>query len=148
MPSLSSFTDLTAYHLLTYGTLLGSNIQNTFFQGPIAFTVLPRAQFSTLQQAIFPPYFAFQTVLPIVLALTWPGERTAALGGATLRRNAGPRGLLEQENIWTALTPIALMAGTNLLNLVLLGPATTKVMKQRKHQGGLETLWDFEELLR
>lgn len=136
MPSVSSLSDPTAYHILTYGTLLGSNIQNTFLAGPLAFKVLPRPQFSTLQQAIFPPYFAFQTALPIVLALTWPGVKSAALGGATMREHAGPRGLLEEQYMWTALAPIALMCGTSLLNLVLLGPATTNVMKQRKHQGG------------
>ncbi|KAK3083594.1 hypothetical protein LTR53_020128, partial [Teratosphaeriaceae sp. CCFEE 6253] len=82
MPSTASLSDPKAYHLLTYGTLLGSNLFQTFLNGPVAFTALPRAQFSTLQQAIFPPYFSFQTALPVILALTWPGDKLAGVGGA------------------------------------------------------------------
>lgn len=59
-----------------------------------------------------------------------------SVGGATVRQNAGIRGLVEGDNLLTALVPVALMFGTSLLNLVLLGPATTKVMRKRKHQGG------------
>ncbi|KAI7151063.1 hypothetical protein KC324_g15303 [Hortaea werneckii] len=36
--------------------------------------------------------------------------------------------------MWDVLIPIGVMFGTNLLNLLYLGPATTKVMKERKHQ--------------
>jgi len=134
MPSLSSISDPKAYHIITYGTLLGSNLFQTFMAGPLAYQALPRPQFSQLQQAIFPPYFTLQTVLPLVLALTWPGEKLAAAGGAVARKSTGYAGVFEEENRWTALIPIALMCGTSLLNLVALGPATTKVMIQRKHQ--------------
>lgn len=135
MPAFQSLTDPKNYHILTYGTLLGSNLFQTFLAGPLAFKALPRPSFSTLQQAIFPPYFAFQTALPLVLALTWPGEKLAQAGGAVVRRHAGLSGLLEEENRWIALLPILMMFGTSLANLVVLGPATTKVMKDRKHQG-------------
>ncbi|KAK5122232.1 hypothetical protein LTR85_004142 [Meristemomyces frigidus] len=134
MPTLASLSDPKAYHILTYGTLLGSTIFQTFLAGPLAFKVLPRPQFSTLQQAIFPPFFTFQTALPVVLALTWPGERVASVGGASMRQNAGIRGLMDGDNLWTALMPVVVMFGTSLLNLVLFGPATTKVMRERKHQ--------------
>ncbi|KAH9827462.1 putative mitochondrial outer membrane protein [Teratosphaeria destructans] len=134
MPSLSTLSDPKAYHILTYGTLLGSNLFQTFLAGPLAFKALPRPQFSTLQQAIFPPYFSLQTALPVVLALTWVGDRAASIGSADIRINAGWKGLLESDNLWTAFVPLALAFGTSLLNLVLLGPMTTKVMKERKHQ--------------
>ncbi|KAK0786415.1 hypothetical protein LTR02_012549 [Friedmanniomyces endolithicus] len=132
MPSTASLTSPTSYHLLTYGTLLGS----------ISYTALPRPQFSTLQQAIFPPYFTLQTLLPLVLALTWPGEShhtTATLGlrgsgDVAGRLNAGYSGLLAKANFWDALVPIAMMFGTSLLNLAVLGPATTRVMRRRKQQ--------------
>ncbi|KAK3701492.1 hypothetical protein LTR37_015466 [Vermiconidia calcicola] len=135
MPSLSSFTDPKAYHILSYGTLLGSTLFQTFLAGPVAFWCLPRPQFSTLQQKIFPPFFTSQTLLPIILALTWPGEKIAGAAGiGLLRKDAGWRGLLEDANIWPALLPIALMFGTAISNLVVLGPATTKVMRERKGQ--------------
>ena len=89
MPPLSSVSDPRAYHILTYGTLLGSNLQNTFLAGPIAYKCLPRPQFSTLQQNIFPPFFSFQTALPLILALTWPGEMVAGASGAgSVRKDA------------------------------------------------------------
>ncbi|EMF16105.1 uncharacterized protein SEPMUDRAFT_147767 [Sphaerulina musiva SO2202] len=131
-----TFSDPKAYHILAYGTLLGSNLFQTFLAGPLAFKALPRPQFSTLQQAIFPPYFGFQTILPLALALTWPGERLVAVAGNAIaaRHHAGYTGLLQEQNRWTALIPIVTMFATSLANLLVLGPATTKVMKLRKHQ--------------
>ena len=135
MPTFASLTDPKSYQILTYGTLLGSNLFQTFLAGPLAYKALPKAQFSTLQQAIFPPFFALQTALPVVLALTWPGERVASLGNGEARSQSGWRGIVQGGNGWDLLLPIAVMFGTNLLNLVVLGPATTKVMKERRHQG-------------
>lgn len=138
MPSLSSFSDPRIYHILTYGTLLGSNIQNTFFAGPIAYKCLPRPQFATLQTNIFPVFFSFQSVLPLVLAVTWPGSIGSNLQSP--RNDAGLKGLLMERNMWTALIPTAAMFVTSVLNLVVLGPATTKVMRKRKHQGMLPSM--------
>ena len=134
MPSFASLTDPKAYHIISYGALLGSTLFQSFIAGPFAYSALPRPQFATLQQKIFPTYFAFQTALPVVLALTWSGEKVA---GAALRKDAGWRGVFETGNMWDGLIPIGLMFGTALLNLVLFGPATTKVMRERKHQGQL-----------
>lgn len=133
MPSLSSISDPKVYHILTYGTLLGSNIQNTFFAGPIAYSCLPRPQFATLQTKIFPVFFSFQSVLPLLLAATFPGSSSTALKSP--ENDTGMRGLLMEHNLWSALLPISLMFATSALNLVLLGPATTRVMRKRKHQG-------------
>ena len=132
---MSALTDPKSYHILSYGTLLGSNLFQTFLAGPLAYRALTRPAFSTLQQAIFPSYFSFQTVLPLILALTWPGEKVVGAGGAAFRQNANWIGLLERDNWWNALIPIATMFSTSLINLTFLGPATTKVMKERKHQG-------------
>ena len=131
MPSLASFTDSRPYHIISYGTLLGSTLFQSFIAGPFAYSALPRPQFSTLQQKIFPTYFAFQTALPVVLALTYPG----ANAGLAARKDAGWRGVVQTDNFWDALVPIGVMFGTGLLNMVLLGPATTRVMRKRKHQG-------------
>lgn len=135
MPSTASFNDPKAYHILTYGTLLGSNLFQTFLAGPLAFKALPRPQFSSLQQAIFPPYFTFQTALPVLLALTWPGKRVAAVGGSEVTQNAGFWGIFSENSLLTAGVPVAIMFATSAANLLVFGPATTKVMKERKHQG-------------
>lgn len=96
----------------------------------MAFRSLPRAQFSTLQQGIFPVYFGMQTALPILLAITYPGEKTV------LRRtDSSLAGVLAPENRYTVLAPLALIFSMGLANATIVGPATTRVMRQRKHQG-------------
>ncbi|KAF2092301.1 hypothetical protein K490DRAFT_30864 [Saccharata proteae CBS 121410] len=137
MPSLSSTLSTSApYHLLAYGTLLGSTVFQSFIGGVVAFKALPRPQFSTLQQQIFPVYFAMQTALPAILALTFP-SRSGSIGfGALADTSSGPfsNGGLFAESNKAALWSIGIMFVTGLVNLVAVGPATTKVMKERKHQ--------------
>lgn len=135
MSSLASLTDPKAYHILAYGTLLGTTFFQSFIAGPVAFKAIPRPAFAQLQTAVTPVFFGLQSVLPVLMAVTWPGEKLATVGMAEVRRNSGPKGLLQSENIWTALVPMGLMLGTSLVNLLCLGPMTTKVMKERKHQG-------------
>lgn len=99
--------------------------------GIISFQVLPRPQFSALQTKIFPVYFSIQTTIPVILALTYPGA-TSAFGSAGA---AGIAGVLDPDNRWSVLAPIAAIFLTGLANLAVVGPATTKCMKERKHQG-------------
>jgi hypothetical protein len=108
---------------------LAYSIQS-FIAGVVAFKTLPRAQFSTLQQKTFPTYFGLQTALPAVLAFTYPGAR-----GLSPFSDPGLGGLLADSNRTQVLVPIATMFVTSLANLVYLGPTTTKVMIERKHQG-------------
>ncbi|ETI21784.1 hypothetical protein G647_05853 [Cladophialophora carrionii CBS 160.54] len=117
------------YHIISYGILLGTTTFQSFVGGIVAFKSLPRAQFATLQQATFPIYFAMQTALPVVLALTFPAERTAIS-----TRPGSLSGVLDAENRLQVLTPLATMLISGLLNVVYLGPATTKCMRERKHQ--------------
>jgi len=91
----------------------------------VAFRALPRPQFSSLQAAIFPVYFSLQTALPVAVALT------ASRGGQAL----GLSGLADPENRLNTLLPMATVALTGLINLVVLRPLTTNIMRERKHQG-------------
>ena len=95
----------------------------------IAYKALPRPQFSSLQQKIFPVYFGMQTALPVVLALTYPGSKTS------LGTPSGLGGTFAEGNRWSVLLPLATMFITSLANLAFIGPATTNIMKERKHQG-------------
>jgi hypothetical protein len=94
-----------------------------------AYRVLPRPQFATLQSALFPIYFSMQTAIPVVLALTFPGERTA-IG----RVPSSISGVLEPSSRIHVLTPLAIMFLTGLTNMVYVGPKTTQIMRERKHQ--------------
>jgi len=80
---------------------------------------------------IFPIYFSMQTALPVVLALTYPGRE-----GGLLSPNVagGIAGVLDSSNTWSVLVPIASIFVTGLANLLVVGPATTKCMDQRKLQ--------------
>lgn len=115
----------------SYGTLLGTTFFHSFISGIVAYKVLPRPQFSALQSKLFPIYFSMQTVLPVVMALTYPASQTA-LGTGT---PGGIAGVLEPSNRWSVLAPIATMFVSGLANMVVVGPATTKCMRDRKSQG-------------
>lgn len=112
-----------------YGTLLGTEVFQSFVAGITAYKVLPRPQFATLQSALFPIYFSMQTALPIILALTFPGERTA-IG----RLPSSISGVLDPSLRTHVFAPLAIMFVTALANLSYIGPQTTKIMRERKHQ--------------
>lgn len=117
-------TDPRPYHLLSYGTLLGVQVSQTFIGGVIAFRVLPRPQFSALQTSIFPAYFTLQSALPVVIALT--SSKGGQLNGIS--------GLLAPESRFGTLLPLATVAVSGLINQVILRPLTVRTMKERKHQ--------------
>ncbi|KIV88421.1 hypothetical protein PV10_08107 [Exophiala mesophila] len=129
MASTSLFYSAAPYHIISYGTLLGSEIFQSFIGGIVAFRSLPRAQFATLQSALFPIYFSMQSVLPVLLALTFPAERTAI--GTT---PSSLSGVLHPSNRLHVLTPLAIVFGAGLANSLVIGPQTTKTMRLRKHQ--------------
>ncbi|KAK1751746.1 hypothetical protein QBC47DRAFT_405761 [Echria macrotheca] len=115
------------YHILSYGTLLGTTFFHTFVGGIVSFQVLARPQFSLLMAKLFPVYFSMQTALPAVMALTYPGSPGSGSPSCIA-------GVLDAENRWSVLVPIATAFGTALANLVVVGPATTRCMDQRKIQ--------------
>jgi len=118
----SSLFSPAPYHILSYGTLLGTTFFHTFVGGIVSFQVLARPQFSLLMAKLFPVYFTMQTALPVVLALTYPGDSFSQPGVA---------GVLENTSV---LYPIAATFLSALANLAVVGPATTKCMDQRKLQ--------------
>ncbi|KAI4805046.1 hypothetical protein E4T44_11296 [Aureobasidium sp. EXF-8845] len=131
MPSVS---DYKAYHILSYGSFLGATLFQSFIGGVVAFKVLPRAQFSTLQKATFPVFFTLQSVLGLALMLTYPGEKLLGVGNQYIRQNVGFSGLLVDSNRWPIFVPLATIFVTSVLNALVIGPATTKTMKERHHQ--------------
>lgn len=129
--AVTGFFSPAPYHILSYGTLLGTTFFHTFVGGIVSFQVLARPQFSLLMAKLFPVYFTMQTALPVVLALTYPAAKTS-LG--TLATASGLAGVLDESNRWTVLVPIATVFASALANLVAVGPATTRCMDKRKLQ--------------
>ncbi|KAJ4993603.1 hypothetical protein SVAN01_00657 [Stagonosporopsis vannaccii] len=123
-----SFTNPATYHLLSYGTLLGSTLFQSFISGVVAYRVLPRPQFSTLQKATFPVYFTLQTLTPLALLLTYPSGTSRLL--PSLASTPVLQSATDRLSAWLLGT----MFVSAVANLVYVGPQTTKVMVERKHQ--------------
>ncbi|KFG86220.1 hypothetical protein MANI_026927 [Metarhizium anisopliae] len=123
----SIFSSPAPYHIISYGTLLGTSFFHSFINGPVMFKTVERPVFSAIQTKLFPIYFGLQTILPAILALTFPGNTLAGV-------SSGISGLLEASSRWHSLAPIAAMLVTGLVNLTILLPATTKTMKDRHGQ--------------
>ncbi|PNY23282.1 Uncharacterized protein TCAP_06773 [Tolypocladium capitatum] len=115
------------YHVISYGTLLGTSFFHSFVNGPVMYKTIDRSAFSAAQTGLFPIYFGLQTVLPVVLALTFPGNTPAGV-------SSGVSGLLEVSSRWDSLVPITTMFLTGLVNLLVLMPATINTMKERRGQ--------------
>ncbi|RYP92667.1 hypothetical protein DL770_001180 [Monosporascus sp. CRB-9-2] len=124
------------YHILSYGTLLGTQVFHTFINATTSLRVLERPQFAVLQRNLFPWYFGIQTVMPVVLAVTYPGKRTllGALEGSSAFVDRGVAGVLVAANRWTVLAPLATACVTGLINWAYLLPETNRVVARRSLQ--------------
>ncbi|KAF6237294.1 hypothetical protein HO173_004763 [Letharia columbiana] len=134
MSDLSILYSPAPYHIISYGTLLGSSIYQSFINGIVSYRALSRPQFATLQAALTPVYFALQTALPVIMALTYPGVKSLSSLSGNTTESSSLSGVLQERNRWTVLAPIATVFALNAANLLWAGPVTTRIMKERKHQ--------------
>lgn len=102
------------------------------------FRSVNRPAFSAVQSGLFPIYFGMQTVLPIIMALTFPGNVLLSLP-------SGIQGFLDKSVRYSSLLPIAAMFVTGLTNLTVLLPMVTKVMKDRRGQGNIPPMNNLQE---
>ncbi|RSL61288.1 hypothetical protein CEP54_006281 [Fusarium duplospermum] len=120
--------------------LFAGSVSHHYVRNPLGDVILPhlyqwhrhdpdvdRPSFSAIQQKLFPIYFGLQTILPGILALTFPGNSLIGLSN-------GPRGLVTEFARWHSLLPIGIMALTGAVNFTILLPLTTETMKQRRGQ--------------
>ena len=121
IPSLTTMTTtlLPPLHLLAYSTLLGSTLYQTFLVTKITFQALPRSAFTTLQRKLFPAYFRCQAGLLALTALTVPAAIRGEYDGSLVM-------------IWA---PFIVAGLSSVLNLLVFGPGTQRVMVERIHQG-------------
>lgn len=75
-----------------------------------------------------------QTALPVMLALTYPGTTLPGMGG--LGTPSSVAGVLDPGRRWDTLVPMGLMLVCGAANLLVVGPQTRAVKKERKRQGG------------
>ncbi|KAN0102118.1 protein of unknown function (DUF4149) domain containing protein [Hyaloscypha variabilis] len=114
---LTPLTSLGSYHLIAWGSLLGTELYQSFVMTKLCYIHLPRPQFTILQKRVFPVYFNIQTGLVVTTALTYPPG--SVLG---LAKNIPDVGLL------------GVIFGLSLLNKFVYGPRTSQAMVERAHQ--------------
>jgi hypothetical protein len=129
--STSLLTSPSPYHITTYGLLMGSQVFHSFVAGPLSFSALPRPQFAVLQATIFPVYFGVQTLLPALLALSYPAKPAYLSATGSL---AGERQSLLHAGSRAELYAMLAIGLMGLANWAVVGPATTRVMRERKGQ--------------
>lgn len=125
---ISTLANLAPYHFLSYGTLLGTTLYQSFIVTKVCYQALPMSSFTTLQKRIFPIYFRTQTALLILTALTLPPY--------------GPVSLVKKKRDWI---PLAFATSTAMLNLIVYGPRTQTTMIDRIHQSGWPGTCSFHD---
>ncbi|KAI1469359.1 uncharacterized protein F4812DRAFT_422803 [Daldinia caldariorum] len=130
---------LAPYQVLTYGTLLGTQVFHTFINSILSFKVLERPQFATLQRAVFPAYFGIQTAAPVLLALTYPGSKNPFGVPSSLA------GVFHPSNRWGVLVPLGTIFVTGLVNLTYLLPETNKMTDLRREQEKKDAKASYEK---
>ena len=105
-------------HVLFYSSLLGTELYQSFVVTKIAHKTLPRSAFTSLQKRIFPVYFFGQTALLFLTMVTIPP--------------AGPLSLVADKTAWI---PFSIAGMASVLNLLMFGPKTRRIMIERIHQG-------------
>ncbi|KAI5463569.1 hypothetical protein BGZ63DRAFT_402864 [Mariannaea sp. PMI_226] len=115
----SLFSHLAPLHLLSFATLLGSQLYQSFIITKIAFKTLPSSAYTNFQKRIFPIYFRGQSALLLLTAITLPP--------------LGPFSLAQQhKSDWI---PFVVSGSTAALNFFLFGPRTRELMLKRVEQG-------------
>ncbi|KAF5555819.1 hypothetical protein FNAPI_5999 [Fusarium napiforme] len=114
-------TLLAPVHLLSFSTLLGSQLYQTFIVTKVTFKHLPRTPYINLQKTLFPIFFQGQALLLFLTAITLPPH--------------GVLSLIEHKSDWI---PFAISGFVSGLNLMVFGPRTRQLMLDRVEQGTLE----------
>lgn len=115
LPSMSEL--LVPFHLLSYSTLMGTQLYQTFVMTKVAYQELPRPAFIKFQLRAFPTYFRGQTLLLVLTAATFP---------------PGPLALFSSKTSWI---PWVLAGVTAALNFFVYGPKTQDAMLARYGMG-------------
>ncbi|KAI4125423.1 MAG: hypothetical protein LQ338_004256 [Usnochroma carphineum] len=117
--------ELAPYHLMLFGTLLGTELYQSFVMTKVCYDALTMSAFTSLQKRVFPVYFRLQSILFLLTAATHP-----PYGPLSLVRSPGD------------LIPLAFGGALAALNLIIYGPRTQEMMVERIHQGKLALIHD------
>lgn len=116
--------DARTIHLLAFGTVLGNQIWVSFVGGPIQYSNLPRQTFGVLQSKIFPYFFGLNGALSLLLVGTLAREFKV------IREH--PFDIFD-ATVYQAFT-LATCALSHIVNGLVIGPASSKIMYDRHRQ--------------
>ncbi|KAL4866019.1 hypothetical protein BDV12DRAFT_199568 [Aspergillus spectabilis] len=116
LSSTQTFTNPLPYHLLSYGTLLGTEIYQSFILTKVAFQSLPSREFLLLQKRLFPVYFRTQVGLAFLTAVTRP--RPPSLPVSSISQTWG-------QTAW-GVAPLVIVSVAGLLNWLVYGPGSSR----------------------
>ncbi|KAH8128730.1 hypothetical protein ACSS6W_003794 [Trichoderma asperelloides] len=118
----SIFASVAPFHIISYGTVLGTTFFHTFVTTVIMIRSVDIQTFSTVLIKLWPYYFGVQAAGTAALALTYPGNSLT---------QSGISGLLAPSLRWGTLVPIAATFVSSIVNLFVAFPATLQVEKDR-----------------
>ncbi|GAA5973318.1 hypothetical protein JCM11641_003070 [Rhodosporidiobolus odoratus] len=139
-PQLSTYRSLIAprgLYSLTLGSVLGTTLWHSFIGGPaslphlpsasrrIAYTTLARPHFAALQAALFPRFFALQSIASAALLGLYARAGKVSNWKTSLRSD---------RNVWA----LAVMLAAGLGNWAVVGPWTTSTMRRRHRREKIE----------
>ncbi|KAL9629368.1 MAG: hypothetical protein Q9164_006910, partial [Protoblastenia rupestris] len=141
MASLTTFTLMMPYHLFLFvvsppveafllanqsndriAFLSGTQIYQSTLANNVAFRALLPSHFRALQGAIWPMYFKLQSVLAVMLALTYPGF---------VQHSTGNPSLLHKTELLRGLLPISAIFAFAVMNSAVIGPMTIRLMHRK-----------------
>jgi hypothetical protein len=120
--------DVSSAHILAFGAAFGAQAWFTFVEGPLLYANLPRQQFGNLMEKVFPSYFAFNSILGGVLLGTFAYQHPV------VRRK--PFDIFD-GTVYQAFT-LATGIAANLVNTLVIAPASYKLMHDRHRQEKVE----------
>ncbi|KXJ91283.1 hypothetical protein Micbo1qcDRAFT_225112 [Microdochium bolleyi] len=110
---------LAPVHLLSYSSLLGMQLWQSFAVTKITHKALPKSAFTTLSKRIFRVYFLSQAALVLITASTAVPPQSPSSSTSSTR---------------TWFITFAVMTVSSVLNLLLCEPQARQAMIDRTHQ--------------
>jgi len=119
--TLLGLFNLDGLYTLGFSFIFGATLWVTFFGGVIAYRTLPRQQFSILQRSIFPVYFKLNAIISSSLLLAWARSHSTVIN-----QIAYPT-IPDVSQAYV----LAVVATSQGLNAIWIGPATSKLLTAR-----------------
>ncbi|KAI8833223.1 hypothetical protein BJ741DRAFT_612387 [Chytriomyces cf. hyalinus JEL632] len=130
MPLADYLPGLHGAHVVVLGTVTGMVLHTTFVASILQHRHLPKQMFSSLQSVQFPPYFALASASTLFLtystySLSHFNKSESVLDSIFKNSN-------KTDSDAVAIAVMALAATASVANMLVVGPATGRVKRERE----------------